>query len=224
MSNFGIKRLGSTIAAIVALGTTFVLAMTFLPADHSISRAAPAEQKVCRGGTLRISYRDDPSVFDPALSATTIVRFLTFLMYDTLFEYKLPDLQLVPRLAESWEQPNPTTFVIKLRRGVRFHNGLGLRAEDVKFTIDRIRDPKIGSPWFGFFRDIDRMEVVDPWTIRILLKQPSGPLLSFLTQPGTSIVSKAYVEGGGDLKTRPIGTGPFPRASSRASVLFTVRA
>lgn len=214
---------GLRIASIAALGTIFVLVMTFLPADHSISKAAPAEQKVCRGGTLRISYRDDPSVFDPALSATTIVRFLTFLMYDTLFEYKVPELQLVPRLAESWEQPNPTTFVIKLRRGVRFHNGLGMRAEDVKFTLDRIRDPKTGSPWSSFFRDIDRMEVVDPWTIRILLKQPSGPLLGFLTHPGTSIVSRAYVEGGGDLKTRPIGTGPFQFVKREGSNIFFTR-
>jgi peptide/nickel transport system substrate-binding protein len=158
------------------------------------------------------------------MSGLSVTRFLAVVVYDTLFEYKEPDLgDVIPRLAESWTRPNPTTLVIKIKRGVRFHNGVVMTAGDVKFSLDRVRNAKTGSLWAGFYDDIDRIDVVDAQTVRLRLKRPSATLPGILTHPSASILPRAYVEGGGDPKTRPVGTGAFSFVRREGPNLFFIR-
>ena len=132
------------------------------------------------------------------------------LMYDSLL-YWDKDLKVQPGLAESFENPDDTTYVFKLRSGVKFHNGQPLTADDVKYSLDTIMTPPNDgkNPGAGFFTNFDMVEVVDPLTVRIKMKKldPTIPGL-FAWSRYTSIFPKDLpnlvnpaVEG--------IGTGPF---------------
>jgi peptide/nickel transport system substrate-binding protein len=121
-----------------------------------------------------------------------------------------------PDLAERWEEPDDTTVVFHLRRGVRWHNrppvnGRELTAEDVKFTYDRFLAEK-ANPLRFMLDAVDRVEAVDRYTVRFRLKEPFVWLLNMLANPtGTWIVAREVVDKHGDLKRAEtaIGTGPF---------------
>jgi peptide/nickel transport system substrate-binding protein len=123
---------------------------------------------------------------------------------------------LEPDLAERWEQPDDTTVVFYLRKGVRWQNkppvnGRELTAEDVKFTFDRFLTEK-GNPLRFMLDPVDRVDVVDRYTVRFRLKEPFVWLVQMLANPsGTWIVPREVVEKYGDLKKpeTAIGTGPF---------------
>ncbi len=116
-------------------------------------------------------------------------------------------------LAERWEvSPDGLTWTFHLHKGVRWHKGFGeVSAEDVKFTFDRIMDPKSGSPWIKKYANVRAVEVVDPLTVRIRLKK-ADPFfaLDVIGYHGGQIVCKKAVEKfGKDIAFNPIGTGPF---------------
>lgn len=131
-------------------------------------------------------------------------------IYDTLV-LQLEDLTLVPGLAESWTQLDELTWQFRLRDGVTFHNGEPLRASDVKFTLDRLRDPATAAPAAFLVTFIDDIVVVDDLTVNITTKVPFVPMLSHLAHTATSILNeKAVTEAGEDYGTRVVvGTGPF---------------
>ncbi len=119
-------------------------------------------------------------------------------------------------LAESWENPNPTTYIFRLRKGVQWHNkppvhGRELTAADVKFTFDRFRQTK-GNANRYMLSSVERIEVLDKYTVKFVLKEPYAWLLDILASPtGSWIVPKEAVAAYGDLKKQEtcIGTGPF---------------
>lgn len=131
-------------------------------------------------------------------------------IYDTLIVQQ-EDLELVPGLAESWTQLDDLTWEFRLREGVTFHNGEPLRASDVKFTLDRLRNPATAAPAAFLVTFIDEITVIDDLTFTIKTKTPFAPMLSHLAHTATSILNeKAVVEAGDDYGTRvAIGTGPF---------------
>ena len=92
---------------------------------------------------------------------------------------------------------------------MKFHDGTPLSAEDVKFTIERLQDPKTGYSYSAQLSPIKKVEVVDPLTVKMTLSEPSGPLLVNLAFPGSSIVSRKIAKSGHDLNAEPIGTGPY---------------
>jgi peptide/nickel transport system substrate-binding protein len=98
-----------------------------------------------------------------------------------------------------------------------------MTADDVKFSLDRVRDPKTGSLWAGFYEDINRIDVVNSQTLRIQLKRPTATLPGILTHPSSSILPKAYLGGGGDPKTRPVGTGAYRFVRREGPNLFFTR-
>jgi peptide/nickel transport system substrate-binding protein len=122
---------------------------------------------------------------------------------------------LEPDLAESWTQVNDTTYLFKLRKGVRWHpkppvDGRELTADDVKFTYERFLTLK-GNGNRGVLESIDKIEAVDRHTVRFVLKEPHAWFLDLLATTSTWIVAKEAVEKFGDLK-RPeavVGTGPW---------------
>ena len=165
------------------------------------------------GDTLVVGMRADRIVsLDPAAyrdrDTETVIRNL----FDGLVT-RTRDGRVVPEIAESWEQPDATTYVFKLRRGIRFHNGEPLTADDVVFTFERIlRDDGLDgqpSPRKGLVEPLERIEKVDDYTVRMKLARPSPAFLQLLVH--TQIVPKDYVEqvGSVGLARRPVGAGPF---------------
>jgi len=127
-----------------------------------------------------------------------------------------------PDLAESWTQPNETTYVFKLRRGVRWHakppvNGRELTADDVRYSVERFLTVT-GNPSAYMLRAVDRVEAVDRYTVKFTLKEPFAWFLDMLANPmSLPIVARECVEKFGDLKRveAVVGTGPWMLESYR---------
>jgi peptide/nickel transport system substrate-binding protein len=174
-----------------------------------------------RGGILRARGRD-PVHFDPHLTRNQRTHAVLSFVYSKLLQHKVgadvpPGTFIVePDLAERWETPDDTTYIFHLRQGVRWHNkppvsGRELVAEDVKFTFDRFLAEK-GNPLRFMLEPVDRVEVVDRYTVKFLLQEPFVWLVNVLANPhGTWIIAPEVVEKFGDLKSAEtaIGTGPF---------------
>ena len=135
-------------------------------------------------------------------------------IFDTLLRRNLKTLQLEGNLAESWRVVNETTWQFKLKRNVKFHNGEPFDAAAVKFSIERMLDPKQGAPGRTSIATIDHVDVVDPYTVNVITKAPF-PLLAVRMSPGhcgtVGIVPPKYLAQVGDaaFAVKPVGTGPF---------------
>ena len=160
-------------------------------------------------GVLRIGLNDDPDAIDPTISRAYVGRLVFAAVCDKLFDVT-PDLRIVPQLATGYEwAADSRSLLIKLRPGVKFHDGEPLNGEAVKFNIER----HINTP--GSFRkseigDIKTVEVVNDLTVRLHLSQPLVPLLAALTDRAGMMVSpKAARELGDKFGTKPVCAGPF---------------
>src|SRR3990170_3703022 len=161
------------------------------------------------GGTLRAGMQTDPVGLDPHLTTATATRNMMENVYDTLVMVS-SECRYVPGLAESWEtSADGLTWTFQIRRGVKFHNGRTMTADDVIYSLNRIRDPNIKSPRAGDFAEVDVISLSGPNTIVIRLKRPFSPLLAKLSSSLNVIVPKEIVARDGDLHTNPTGTGPF---------------
>ena len=168
------------------------------------------------GGTLRIAWPGDPAFFDanqgPAQGAPA--GWLMNNMYNSLLKLTPPpELTIVPELAKSWEVLDEgKTYVFHLEEGVKFHDGTDFDAQVAKWNIDRIRDPEVKAWVRPYYEDIDQVEAVDTYTLRVRMKEPSGALLMALAGyfQGIPMVSPTAVAKYGEDWTRhPVGTGPF---------------
>lgn len=128
------------------------------------------------------------------------------LIYSRLVEAD-DNMKIYPGLAESWENIDDRTTQFHLRKGVKFHNGYDFTAEDVKFSFERM----MNSPRIAFvLPPIEKIEIVDDYTVNIITKTPFGPLLAHLSHPALGIVSKKLLEENPEiLKETPIGTGSY---------------
>jgi peptide/nickel transport system substrate-binding protein len=148
---------------------------------------------------------------DPATTTATLSGFLTlYLFHDALFK-PMPEGNYTPCLAESWTiSPDSKVYEFKLRRGVKFHNGDTMTAEDVVFSFWRY---KAGQAKF-IHDKTEKVEAIDPHLVRITFKEPFMDFLDYLL-PGANtigwVVPKKYVEKVGDagFKKHPIGCGPY---------------
>ena len=162
------------------------------------------------GGILNVGMQTDPVGLDPHTTNATATRNMLENVYDTLVMFD-SSLQIVPGLAESWEaSEDGLTWTFKLRPGVTFHNGDPLKASDVAFSINRIKDPEVASPRSGDFAVVESVTAPDDETVVITLSEPFSPLLSKLAQSLNVIVSEAVTTANnGDLNGAVVGTGPF---------------
>jgi peptide/nickel transport system substrate-binding protein len=158
--------------------------------------------------TLRISLRQDLDVLDPATSTTYVGRIVFAGLCDKLFDID-EKLNIVPQLAIGYEWADDKTLVIHLRPGVKFQDGEALDAAAVKYTLDRYLTMQ-GSFRKGEISSIDHVEVVDPGTVRVVLKSPSGAFLAQLTdRSGMILPPKATEAEGKDFAAHPVCSGPF---------------
>src|SRR5206468_10380172 len=123
------------------------------------------------------------------------------------------NLAVQPDLAESMPTTSSDgkTVTVKIRSGVKFHNGDALTSADVKYTFDRIIDPKNAAVARSFFGDVDTISRSEEATVVFNLKTPNAALLAYMAHPNTGIVSKKIGEANADLskKETAIGSGPF---------------
>ena len=174
-----------------------------------------------RGGILH-ARGWDPVHFDPHLTRAFMTHTALSFVYSKLLRHKVgPDVRpgmfiVEPDLAERWEEPDDTTYIFHLRKGVKWHNkppvnGRELVAEDVKFTYDRFLTEK-GNPERQLLDSVERVEVVDRYTVKFVLKEPFVWLLDILANAMCMwVIAPEVAEKYGDFKKveTAIGTGPF---------------
>jgi peptide/nickel transport system substrate-binding protein len=182
-----------------------LLLVALVAATTAASTAAPAQPK--RGGTLVYGLSVDPPDLEPHINSGASNGTVKMAVYEGLVKY-WQEGKIVPALAERWSiVGQQVTF--RLRKDVKFHNGDPLTADDVKFSLERILDARTGASLRGPLSAIQSIEVVDPLTVKILLRQPFSPLLAYLAQPYAAIVSRKFVQSGANLRSTMMGTGPF---------------
>src|SRR3989441_6171541 len=162
-------------------------------------RPAFAQQTPKKGGTLRVGFYIEAATMDPHLSGSKIDRQVYHNVYEPLLVLDAK-LGIRPGLAESWQQADAKTLVFKLQRGVKFHDGTDFNAEAAKFNFTRMKtDPK--SVRKGEVANIESVDVLDPYSIKVNLRRPDAALLAALTDRAGMMVSpKVAQERGQDLE------------------------
>jgi peptide/nickel transport system substrate-binding protein len=183
--------------------------LTILASAVLTSLAGAAQDQVQAQTTLRIGIAEDPDILDPSIGRTYVGRIVFSAFCDKLFDID-EKLNIVPQLALSHEtSADGKEMTIKLRPGVKFHDGEPLDAEAAKFSIERhmtlptsFRKSELAS--------VDHVEVVDPLTIKLVLKTPYSPLIAQLTDRSGMMVSpKAAKEAGDKFGLHPVCAGPY---------------
>ena len=159
-----------------------------------------------KGGTIRVAFVGSPVKLDPHIAAGSEEWSMLRNVYDNLV---WTDETLTPRpeLAESWESsPDATVWTFKLRKGVKFHHGRELDADDVVYSFNRILDPATASPARSVFSMVEKVEKINPLTVRFTLKSPYA---EFAQLAGGSFQAKIAPRDVADLNKNPTGTGAF---------------
>ena len=166
-------------------------------------------EKPKRGGRLTVATDATPVGLDPHLSLAGSTLIFAEHVYETLLRYNY-NMAIEPCLATSWEQLDDVTYVFHLRKGVKFHNGREMTSEDVKFTFDRIVDPKTGAVGGTTFKKIKSVEALDRYTVKFTLKD-TMPAFLYVCAYGkySMIVPKDEVLKRGSMQKHMVGTGPF---------------
>jgi ABC-type transport system substrate-binding protein len=138
----------------------------------------------------------------------------TFTILDHMVESLLeltPKGEIVPRLAEKWEvSPDATEFTLRLRKGIKFHDGTPFNAEAVKVNFDRLLDPKVAIRYRFLVAPISTVTVADEFTVKIKTKSPFAALVSNMTHQATGIQSPDALKASWEKPLiKPVGTGPF---------------
>src|SRR2546422_6374511 len=167
-----------------------------------------------------------PSWFAPSPLPPQITPFgILFALHDALVR-PLPGQKMGNGLAEAWaESPDGLTYEFKLRRGLRFHNGDAVTAEDVKFSFERYK----GASARELSARVRQVDVVDPLTVRFVLKEPWPDFMTFYGTTATAagiVVPKKYLTQVGDdgFRKQPIGAGPYRFVSHTPGVEVVLEA
>ncbi len=146
-----------------------------------------------------------PTNLDPRVGIDAQSENLDSLIFDGLVG-RDGQMNIVPDLAESWETPNPLTYIFHLRHGVKFHNGRALTSADVKFTFDSVISGPLATPKRGTYELVKSIEAPDEATVVFHLSRPYSSFLWNVIRQGMGIVPAG---SGEDVAQRPIGSGPF---------------
>jgi peptide/nickel transport system substrate-binding protein len=180
---------------------SILLVTIFLPELTS------AQQKPIYGGSLTIAQGVEPPGLDPTTATSAAIPRV---VYSNVLEGLVKidrNGKILPTLAKDYKiSKDGKEYTFRLKKGVTFHDGKPFDAEDVKFTFERLMDPKTGTAHPEYYKDIDSVQVVDPSTLKIKLKNVNSMFLFNLARPDSIIVNKQAVD---KLKSAPVGTGPF---------------
>jgi ABC-type transport system substrate-binding protein len=186
------------------------------PSSQTTGTTATKQPK--KGGILRHpAYLDlSGQGFDPhVVSAPNAEPFSLF--YQSLIGFETFNFEIMPELAQKWEQPSPTQVVFTLQPGVKWHNkapanGRDMTAQDVVFSLERVRTEDPRYQHRGLLDTIDKIEAVDASSVRFTMKEPDASVLAKLSSPGIFILNREVVEkAAGKFASADVvvGTGPF---------------
>ena len=167
-----------------------------------------------------------PTWFDPSTAPPQITPFgMLYAIHDAMVR-PLPGHKMAPSLAESWkESPDGKVYEFTLRKGLKFHNGDPVTAEDVKFSFERYH----GTGFKEFQTRVEQVEIVDPLTVRFHLKEPWPDFMTYYGTTATAaglVVPKKYLTQVGDegFRKHPIGAGPYKFVSHTPGVEVVLEA
>ncbi len=187
-----------------------VIAVGLLPPFGGPAHAAKDRVVVAFGSNI--------PTLDPHMHTSRLAHIVDYHLYDTLL-YRDPkdNYKPSPCLATSLKSLNPTTWELKLRRGVKFHNGEPFNAEAVKFSLERILDPAQKSLIRGNFSWIKEIKVIDDYTVQLITDKPFPAAAEYLTL--AYIVPPKYLKevGNEGFSKNPVGTGPYKYVEWRKS-------
>ena len=192
-------------------------------------QALAQQQRLASSQVLRVAVGvDDIRTVDPHFSIGVGEQPVTRSVYEGLLLFPdglISGEGLRPGLAERWESSaDRKTWTFHLRRGVEWHHGFGpFTSADVVFSLDRVRGREGGSPFRNTLADIETVRAPDPHTVEVVLKNADAGFTGLLVDYAAGfIVCKRAIEEGVDLRTRPIGTGPFRAVEYRPRESFTL--
>src|SRR6266481_6676305 len=170
--------------------------------------AAPAEVWASGERDVTVAQGIDAEFLDVQMTNNIVTLIINTSIYDTLLT-RDKQLQLVPNLALSYKLVSEKIWEVKLRQGVKFHNGEPFDANAVKFSFERINRSDFKSPQKGWFATIEAVEIVDPYTVRFHNKVPDPAMPARMTLMYQ--LAPKYVAQVGDAQAnlKPVGTGPF---------------
>ena len=175
------------------------------------------------GGVLVRAMTSEPAQIDPQGAASSGLSLVLPYLFDTLVVRDVNN-QLLPALAESWDvAPDGKTITMKLKPGVKFHDGAPLDAEAVKLTFERFKESGAKSPIYGGIQQIGGVEAVDALTVRFTFQEPAANFWSTISMPYAAIISpdsirKVKEAGAGAL----VGSGPFTLGEWKAGQSITL--
>lgn len=164
------------------------------------------------GGTLVIASSQTFKDLDPRVCNDVYSMYVINAIFDELVTLDPKTLKPAPYVAESWEiSEDGREIVFYIRKGIKFHNGEPLTAEDVAFTFNWIADPKNASPNQTEYEWLEKVEIIDDYTVKFIVKEEWAPFAPALTMETTGIVPKDTVLEMGDeaFNVNPVGSGPF---------------
>jgi peptide/nickel transport system substrate-binding protein len=171
---------------------------------------------------IRIGFASGPIDLDPHANSEEVTNNICFHIFDPLV-FLDRNLKVIPWAANSWQNPNPATWVFHLRPGIRFHDGTPLTSRDVVYSIERIRS--LGhSPKKPFVLSIESIQALDDERVEIVTRDPYMPLLIKLSQ--IMIVPEAYYRRypAEYVKYHPLGSGPYEPVSIDFNKEITLQA
>jgi peptide/nickel transport system substrate-binding protein len=186
-------------------------------ASGGIATSAPATAAAGTpqtGGKIVAAIEGEPTSLDPAFDYDFVSGLATSSITEPLLVFCENDTKLCPNLAESWTSSSDgLTYTLKIHEGVKFHDGSPMTVDDVLFSLNRIRDPKLGSYVGWMLANVSDVKAPDASTVVITLSKPDALFEYALASTAAHVVSKAFVEKNGDKYGKPevgsIGTGPF---------------
>jgi peptide/nickel transport system substrate-binding protein len=181
------------------IGSIFLTITFLIPIAHA--------QKPIYGGSITIAQGVEPPGLDPTTATSAAIPRV---VYSNILEGLVKidrNGKIAPALVRDFKiSKDGKEYTFSLKRGVKFHDGKPFDAEDVKFTFERLMDPKTATAHPEYYKDIDSVQVVDSHTVKIKMKNVNSMFLFNLARPDSIIVNKQAVDR---LKSAPIGTGPF---------------
>ena len=184
--------------------------------------AAPAEPTAPsgppQGGTIVVGLQAEPTTLDSQQISDYNSHRAAAGIYDHLLEFKDESTEVEPGLAESWEiSDDGLVYTLHLRHGVKFHDGTDFNAEAVKFNLERqidVNHPYHNTGEFPYaeftWGMVKQVDVVDPYTVKITLKEVFAPFLNHLAMHPAAMASPTAIQKyGRDFSSHPVGTGPF---------------
>ena len=189
----------------------------------AVQPQAPAPPAPKRGGLLQWAPIKPGQTLHPHQGSSQDTQRHAGPGYETLVSYRYEPakdsretMEIVPWLAESWQQPDDLTYIFKIRTGIKWHDGVDFTAADVAFTYNWLRQEKLAAS--ARTAAAETIEATGPYALKITLKRPTPDFLNELADTTNMIVAKHVVERGDDLRKVLIGTGPFKLKSFRSGV------